>query len=306
VGKLPANTRAYFIKLGEKGAWEASSIDTGTIKFGYREIPFELCVSGDWEKVRRFWVERGCSTSTATNHMRQIRTFFEASESDLFITFSRGYLWWCHPRGEPMVMPGDGNIRARGTKGGWRNKSLKGEPLLLSRLSGKLTKTQMYRGTICEVEEQSYLLRRINDEQAPEVTAAEAAERVLLDHILSMVQMLLPEDFELLVELIFSSSGWQRQARTGGNQKTIDLDLLLPSTRERAFVQVKSSTSPAEFSAYAEEFSATDAFARMFYVWHSGSIGLNAPAGVTLWGPDVIAGKVLDAGLLAWLKDRAS
>lgn len=243
---------------------------------------------------------------TAANDTRQIRTFFEASEHDIFITFSRGFLWWCRPSGVPVVVPEDGDARLRQTVDGWHNTSVGGEPLVLSRLSGKLTKTQMYRGTICEVEEQSYLLRRINDQQAPEVAAAEAAERVLLDHILSMVRMLLPEDFELLVELIFSSSGWQRQARTGGNQKTIDLDLLLPSTRERAFVQVKSNTSPAEFSDYAEEFSATDAFARMFYVWHSGSIGAAAPAGVTLWGPDAIASKVLDAGLLAWLKDRVS
>lgn len=304
--KLPADTSAYFIKLGEGGAWEASCIESGAIKFGYRETPHELCLSGDWDQVKAFWTERRGNARTAANDTRQIRTFFEASERDIFITFSRGFLWWCRPSGVPVIAKEDGDARVRKTVDGWRNTSVGGEPLLLSRLSGKLTKTQMYRGTICEVEEQSYLLRRINDEQAPEVAAAEAAERVLLDHILSMVRMLLPEDFELLVELIFSSSGWQRQARTGGNQKTIDLDLLLPSTRERAFVQVKSSTSPAEFSAYAKEFSASDAFARMFYVWHSGSIGAVAPAGVTLWGPDVIASKVQDAGLLAWLKDRVS
>ena len=140
---------------------------------------------------------------------------------------------------------------------GWRKTSLKGTPLLISRLSGKLTKMQMFRGTICEVSERAYLLRRLNDQPIEEVAAAEATEAILLDQILAMVRLLDPRDFELMVELIFSTSGWQRQTRTGGTQKTVDLDLLLPSTGERAFVQVKSETSADTFEAYASAFAST-------------------------------------------------
>lgn len=307
VNQLTAGTKAYFIKLGERGEWECSCIAEGAIKFGYRKTPHDLCLKGDWEKVKAFWTtERHGNARTAANDTRQIRTFFEATEQDLFITFSKGYLWWCRPSGMPVIGPEGDDPWVRQTVDGWNHLGLKGEPLVLSRLSGKLTKTQMYQGTICEVEELGYLLRRINGETVPEVAEAEIAEQVLLKRILSMVRLLPPQDFELLVELIFSRSGWQRQTRTGGTQKTIDLDLLLPSTRERAFVQVKSRTSPKEFDAYAREFTTSDAFARMFYVWHTGSINQNLPAGITPWGPDVIASKVLDAGLLEWLKDRVS
>ncbi|BFI96222.1 MAG: hypothetical protein RSP_17320 [Rhodanobacter sp.] len=307
MGKLPASTKAYFIKLGEGGEWEPSCLAEGVLKFGYRETPQELCLSGEWDQVKAFWtVKRKGNAGTASNDTRQIRAFFETNAHDLFITFSKGYLWWCQPTGTPIVTEEDGGVRMRPTVDGWRNTSLAGEPLLISRLSGKLTKTQMYKGTICDVVERDYLLRRINDEQTPELVAAEASEKDLLRHILAMIRLLIPKDFELLVELIFSNSGWQRQTRTGGTQKTIDLDLLLPSTRERAFVQVKSETNTKQFDTYAMQFAATDAHARMFFVWHTGTVNREPPRNVTLWGPDIIASKVLDAGLLAWLKDRVS
>jgi len=303
---LPETTKAYFIKLGEGGVWEPQCLAEGTIKFGYHNTPQDLCLEGEWEKVKAFWTERRGNEGTATNDTRQIRTFFEASEDDIFVTFSKGYLWWCRPTGTPVVLRDDDDARLRQTVDGWQNTSIGGEPLLVSRLSGKLTKTQMYQGTICEVEERAYLLRRINDQKTPELAEAEATEQVLIKQTLAMVRLLTPKDFELMVELIFSHSGWQRQSSTGGSQKTLDLDLLLPTTRERAFVQVKSRTNTAQFDEYAAEFASTDAHARMFYVWHSGTIDRDPPASITLWGPDVIGSKVLDAGLLAWLKERVS
>jgi hypothetical protein len=53
------------------------------------------------------------------------------------------------------------------------------------------------------------------------------------------MKLLGPRDFETLVDLVFSTSGWRRQGVVGKTQKTLDLDLILPSTGERAFVQVK-------------------------------------------------------------------
>lgn len=57
--------------------------------------------------------------------------------------------------------------------------------------------------------------------------------------IVDMMRFLNPYDFELLVELVFAQSGWQRISSSGGTQKTIDLELYLPSTKDYAFVQVK-------------------------------------------------------------------
>lgn len=304
---LSSDIPAYFIKLGRGGVWEKSCLADGTLKFGYHETSHDDCLSGHWSAVHEFWTHERRHAGTAKNDVRQIQTFYEADETAIFITFSDGYLWWCQPTGRPQLLVHENNARLRQTVAGWRKTSLKGTPLLISRLSGKLTKMQMFRGTICEVSERAYLLRRLNDQPIEEVAAAEATEVILLDQILAMVRLLDPRDFELMVELIFSTSGWQRQTRTGGTQKTVDLDLLLPSTGERAFVQVKSETSADTFEAYAAAFASTDAHARMFYVWHTGSAGTQqVPPGITLWGPSEVSGKVLQAGLLAWLKDRVS
>lgn len=299
--------RAYFIKLGEGGEWAKECIEKGIIKFGYRGTPNDPCLRGEWDEVKAFWIERrNGDKSTAANDTRQIRTYYEATSDDIFITFSDGYLWWCQPRGVPVVLAEEGGIRVRPTVDGWHNASITGGPLLIGRLSGKLAMTQMYRGTICEVRDKDYLLRRVTGQSIPELVEIEATEQRLVEQILSMVRLLSPEDFELMVELIFSRSGWQRQLRTGGTLKTIDLELLLPTTGERAFVQVKSRTDQAEFEAYAAAFAASDAYQRMFYVWHTGTLKELSAANITLWGPDDIGGYVLNAGLLAWLKDRVS
>lgn len=306
--RLPDNTKAYFIKLGRQGIWEAACIDEGIIRFGYRKTDHDKALAGDWDSIEAFWKEARGKAGTGKNDRRQIQTFYEATSDDLLVTFHSGYLWWCRPCGTPTIVR-DGplaNTRVRQTVDGWHKTSLRGNPLLTSTLAGKLTKTQMYRGTICDVPETDYLLRRINDEPMPQVAEAEAAEAKLLDCILPMIRLLDPRDFELMIDLVFSASGWRRQTRTGGTQKTVDLDLLLPSTSERAFVQVKSQTNPSQYREYEQALLATDAHTRMFYVWHSGNVGEPIAARVTLWGPDTIARKVLDAGLLAWLKDRVS
>ncbi len=302
---LPADTKAYFIKLGEHGEWEPKCLDEGTIYFGYREVPFELCASRDWDEVHALRLAQEKAPSTATSDTRQIRIFFEATPADVFITFYRGFLWWCHPAGTPVELS-PGGVRMRPTVSEWKKTSLRGKPLLMSSLSGKLNRTQQYRQTICEVKERAYLLRRINDQPTAEVAAAEVTERLLIEQILAMVRLLTWEDFELLVELIFSQSGWQRLARTGGAEKTVDLELRLPTTQERAFVQVKSDTDTQTFDRYAQEFIGSGAHHRMFYVWHTGTIERTPPASITMWSPDVIGSRVLEAGLLGWLKERVS
>src|ERR1700751_5125927 len=82
--------------------------------------------------------------------------------------------------------------------------------------------------------------------------------------------LLQPFDFELLVDLVFSTSGWRRQGIVGKTQKTLDLDLTLPSTGERAFVQVKSKTTSAELAEYVGGLDDLGPYDRMFYVYHSG------------------------------------
>jgi hypothetical protein len=90
----------------------------------------------------------------------------------------------------------------------------------------------------------------------------------------------------------------------GKTQKTIDLALMLPSTGERAFVQVKSHTTSAELAEYVGQLEGT-LYNRMFYVFHSGDATTDDER-VIVMGPERIAELVLDAGLVNWLIDKVS
>lgn len=85
-------------------------------------------------------------------------------------------------------------------------------------------------------------------------------ERTVAD----LIRLLVPHDFELLVDLIFTASGWRRIGVVGKTQKTIDIALELPSTGERAFVQVKSKTKQSELDQYLLLFEEMDDYGRMF------------------------------------------
>lgn len=296
---------AYFIKLGRAGEWEAECLRQGTLRFGYRETPHELCLNGDWKAVQRFWKKRRGDDGTATRDMNQIRTFYESSSETPFITFSGGLLHWCRPHG-PVELLADGG-RRRATLDGWHSTSAGGTKLTTDRLSGHLLKVQMFRGTICQVKAFEYLLRKLNDALLPEVAAAEEAERALLDAIVGLMRLLTWQDFELLVDLVFSTSGWRRVGVVGRTQKTVDLELLLPTTGERAFVQVKSQANASNLREYARGLEEASAYDRMFFVWHTGEVPDDEDKGdITLIGPSRMARMVLDAGLSSWLREKVS
>lgn len=177
----------------------------------------------------------------------------------------------------------------------------------MNAISGRLTRTAAYRKTTCRIVDAApYLLARLNDETEPEVAALIAARGGLSDALVKVIQRLTWQDFELLVDLVFSASGWRRTGAVGGAQKTVDIELELPSTGERAFVQVKSATTAVEFAGYRGEM-ATRPEGRMFYAYHTGGIGAEATGdNITVIGPERIAEMTLNAGLLDWVIRRGS
>ena len=200
---------------------------------------------------------------------------------------------------------GDGVWRTVG--GGWKRTDLNGEPLTKDRLSGALTKLAAYRGTTCSVDVQEYVIRRINGVKMPEIERAVAALESTKSSVKGLMKLLGPGDFETLVDLVFTSSGWRRLGPVGKTQKTLDLDLVLPSTGERAFVQVKSQTTSAEITEYVGRLEEHGPYDRMFYVFHSGEAETNGEDDkVTVIGPDKLAELVLDAGLVNWLIRKVS
>ena len=296
----------FYIKLGRGGGWEAESIREGIIRFGYDETPADLAEAGRWNEVKD--QVRGVWSSDAgalTRHVEQVRKYYEASERDIFITFHLGALCWCHPTG-PIERYENG-WHWRRTINGWSNRSLGGQLLSEDKLSGNLTKVQMFRGTISTVRKKEYLLRKLRDEDLPAVARAKAVESDMIASNIALMNLMTWRDFELLVDLVFTSSGWRRIAEVGRTQKTVDLELLLPTTGERAFVQVKSRTSNDELQSYVELFQQSDLHARMFYVWHSGTVDeAIGHDGVTLVGPRGLARMVMDAGLSTWLREKVA
>jgi hypothetical protein len=298
-------SKGLYIKLGESGRWEKECLEHGILRFGYSQTPFEAAASGDWEKVRKVWLDKRKDEGAATRDVNQIRNFFEAGEDTLWITFNGGFLWWCFAKpGVKQHQDEEGSYRK--TVDGWHNTDIKGAKLSSEKLSGNLLKVQSFQGTICDVKEFEYLKLKLNGQVLPQVEDAAQAENQMVEKIVPLMRLLTWQDFELLVDLVFANSGWRRLGQVGKTQKTVDIELMLPTTGERAFVQVKSSASKQDLTQYVERLKESHAYDRMFFVWHSGDVGEVEETNVVLIGPDRLARMVFDAGLTSWLREKVS
>lgn len=235
-----------------------------------------------------------------------MKIFFEDDGSILWITFVGERLYWGFADAEsPPIASSDFDGAIRPIRGGWRCADIQGEPLTKDRLSGALTKLAAYRGTSCDLKDvREYVVRRINGEKIPQVERAIAAADVVKSSALELMRLLEPRDFETLVDLVFTASGWRRLGAVGGTEKTRDLDLILPSTDERAFVQVKSRTTSDELANYVAKIQ-DGPYDRMFYVYHSGEANTHDDR-VTVIGPKRLSEMVVDAGLVSWLIRKVS
>jgi hypothetical protein len=92
----------------------------------------------------------------------------------------------------------------------------------------------------------------------------------------------------------------------GKTQKTVDFELILPTTNDRAFVQIKSSAGKKDVAHYVSSLKDSMIYDRMFFVWHTGDVGDVDEQSVDLIGPDQLARMVFDAGLTSWLQEKVS
>jgi hypothetical protein len=188
----------------------------------------------------------------------------------------------------------------------WRKADLQGHLLRLDGLSSILTSTSAYRQSICRVRAAAYVIRRIRGEDEPVIREARSAYDALVETIGALIQLLHWQDFELLVELIFARSGWQRLGRIGETQPDLDLDLVEPATGQRAFVQIKSTAGQNVLDEYVRRWRATDGYDQFFFVCHGPTAKLRAPAkpGLHVWAGVDVARRVVDAGMTAWVIER--
>lgn len=298
-----------YIKLGKGGRWASEAIAEGIVPFGFRQIAHEPCNQGDWAEAARQLAAAGRSPSGVTQGLRELRAFYEQDEHCLWITFADGHLWWAFAHSEVVVMANpqeDGPRRYRRTVDGWHRTGLTGEPLAVRSLSSSLTRVAGYRMTICTIEREEYLLRRIRGEEEPLLTEARQLRSALEDVAGRMIAALDWRDFEIMVELIFTRGGWQRQSALGDGEVDIDLLLDQPTTGETAWVQVKSSAGQAVLDDYLARFHRDGSAQRFYFVCHSpkGTLTLPPERNLHLWTGRELARSALASGLLDWLIER--
>jgi len=237
-------SRIQYIKLGAGGAWEASSFANGRIEWGIDSDPHDLPAAEDWAALREHYISAGFAPSTASGYVTEARAFYEGATDVLWITFSRGHLWWTFAEPDVHYLGAAGDItgsRYRTAIGGWRNCDIHGVPLSIDRLSTRLTKLASYPRTICLVKEAGLCLRYINGEEDSDAAAVQTASDQLEQSIGTLIKRLNWDDFELLSDLMLSRSGWRRVSSLGGILKDIDLLVEQPLTGQRMAVQVKSA-----------------------------------------------------------------
>lgn len=299
-----------FIKLGRSGQWEKECIEKdSTIRLGYESPYHENSMVGDWETVRKHWLDiRDGNERVATSDVNQIRDFYELSENDLWITFYNRKLYWCFAKKD--VLERDDGSRIRKTLNGWSCKDVLGNELRVENIDGRVTKVQGFRGTICKVELEDYLVAKINGTVQEEVITAKSNLEQLTESLKPLIKGLWWKDFELLVDLIFSQSGWQRVSVLGQFEKAIDLDVFSPVSRRRAFVQVKSSASISTLQESIAQYYEMEQFDEMYFVVHTASESTLSYAmdfsDVHVWDIDKLAELVINSGLVNWLIAKRS
>ncbi len=296
-------SKVRYIKLGAGGDWEKWCIDNGAIRLGYESPYHQESLLGHWDKVREHWLKaRNWNEGAATRDINQIRDFYELSEDDLWITFYQRRLWWC--RASKEVEELDDGSRIRRVIGKWSCENVLGQPLAIENIDGRVTKVQGFRGTICGIELEDYLINKINGVIQPEVQKAKANLDALKNNIKDLIMGLWWKDFELLIDLIFSASGWQRISVLGRTEKDIDLDIFSPVTQKRAFVQIKSKSDLPTFKYYISLFEEYEQYDEMYYVVHttdSSLMGIDLKDNIHLLDISRIAELVINSGLVNWL-----
>jgi hypothetical protein len=125
--------------------------------------------------------------------------------------------------------------------------------------------------------------------------------------MMKLVARLRPKDFEVLVDLIFSRSGWTRLDRVGSVTEGIDIEVENVVSGEIAFVQVKSTATQSTLDRYISLFrNRRDRYQHMIFAVHSPSGVLTAGdhKRIQVWSGDRIAELVVKYGLGDWIAAR--
>ncbi len=307
---LPASVR--YVKNGAGGRWWPAAKASGQVHAGWKDVPDQLIKAADLKAIEPIITKLWGNKRGATQDFNALRTLLDHPSQHLWVTFEDGYLWWCTVNDRIEVGPA-GESKDRGNfwltcASQWSNRTIDGMRLLaMAELPGIVTAAAGFRGTICEPRASLEILRIVKNEENSDAQEAMLARRAYETAVAKLVARLGPKDFELLIELILSRSGWTRLATLGGVREGLDIEAENVASDEVAFVQVKSSADQSVLDQYLAKFlDRRERYSRMIFAVHSPKGTLKTPEyePVRVWTGEWIARLVVRHGLGDWVASR--
>lgn len=307
--KLPLTLR--YVKNGDGGKWWQAAKTNQQVHLGWKKMPPELLMKPDFTEIKQRLKAQYGPKQGAMQDFNQLQSLLDTPSQHVWMTFEDGYMWWCTVVDGATVNP-DGENNKKGNfwlkcDRPWSNRSLKGKLLAKTDLPGTVTTVAGFKATSCKPKAWQEILRIIQDKQDPDAAQAALARGKYREALEKIVKRLSPQDFEQLIDLILTRTGWARISTLGKALKGIDLEVENRTADEIAFVQVKSSATQKVLKEYVEQFNnQRDRYARMIFAVHSPSGELRVPADlpVHLWTCDRVAEFVVHAGLGEWVESR--
>jgi len=307
--KVPTSVR--YVKNGRRGQWWHAAKANGQVHLGWKTVPAEFLLSPNFPEIERILRDVNGPRQGVTQDFNALRDLLDGPSKHVWMTFEDGCMWWCTVLDGATVNPG-GESHEKGNfwlvcKRPWSNRSIKGKLLAISDLPGTVTTTSGFKGTVCKPNDWQAVLRIIRDEKDPEAAAAANARGDYERAVHRIVKRLSPKDFEQLIDLILTRTGWARISTLGKTREGIDVEVENLTAGEIAFVQVKSSATQDVLNDYVERFKKRREFyARMIFAVHSPSGKLTPPADlpIVLWTGDRVAELVVRLGLGEWVESR--
>lgn len=301
-----------YVKNGPGGRWWKAAQLNGQLHAGWDDVPDELLEAADLTAIEPILRNAASGKLGVTQDFNALRTLIDRPSRHVWITFQDDCMWWCtvldRVQTDPNVQDGEVGHFWLTCASQWSNYSTDGRRrLAISELPGNVTAVAGFRATVCEPRASEQILRIIRNEENPDAQAAAIARQAYQDAVAKLVAHLGPKDFEVLIDLILSRTGWARLAKVGGTRADVDIEVENAALDEIAFVQVKSSADQATLDRYVATFNdQTGRYARMIFTVHSPKGPLADPEDprIQVWAGDKIAQLVVKHGLGDWVATR--
>ena len=148
-----------YIKLGKNNSWWPLAKESETLRLGFRQFDFQLCMQPDWEAAKNGFprARPNLDPGKVTSATNQVCSFFELSVSTIWFTLAHGDAWWGFAERKVKNLYGGDDekeaqrgARSRKVIDGWRNTDVNGNRLRQDTMTTKITKVVSFQETICK------------------------------------------------------------------------------------------------------------------------------------------------------------